>query len=487
MRVLTLLFTASVLAAQVPLQDSRNTFTPDTDTHAKVPEFKTLREWEQRKAYLRKQILSATGLYPMPHRGAPRAEVFGRLERNGYSIEKVLLETMPGYYLGGNLYRPLDSSVKHPGIVNPHGHWTYGRLENEDLFSGQALGANLAKQGYVVFAYDMVGYNDTIQTPHKFGTPTEQLWSFGPLQLQLWNSLNATDFLASLADVDPSKLAVTGASGGATQALLLAAVDDRLSFAAPVNMVSAIMQGGDFCENAPGLRIGTNNVEIAAMFAPKPMLLVSATGDWTKNVPHEEFPAIQRIYDLYGKHDNVEVIQIEAPHNFNQRSREGVYRFFAKRILDQPDAPVAEKHLPIEMLQDMLALQGRKLPDHAADYAGVYQQWQALNTTLSKERLQLAIGAEWPAKVVSEKTPDGIVLSRPNVGDRVPAILIEGKGPAILVVDPKGAASARQSPEVAELIKQKRRILLIDAFQTGSAVAPRNRSHNHFLTFNFSR
>lgn len=197
-------------------------------------------------------------------------------------------------------------------------------------------------------------------------------------------------------------------------------------------------------------------------------------------------PAIQRIYDLYGKHDNVEVIQIEAPHNFNQRSREGVYRFFAKRILDQPDAPVAEKHLPIEMLQDMLALQGRKLPDHAADYAGVYQQWQALNTTLSKERLQLAIGAEWPAKVVSEKTADGIVLSRPNVGDRVPAILIEGKGPAVLVVDPKGAASARQSPEVAELIKQKRRILLIDAFQTGSAVAPRNRSHNHFLTFNFS-
>ncbi len=81
MRVLTLLFTASVLAAQVPLQDSRNTFTPDTDTHAKVPEFKTLQEWEQRKAYLRKQILSATGLYPMPHRGAPRAEVFGRLER----------------------------------------------------------------------------------------------------------------------------------------------------------------------------------------------------------------------------------------------------------------------------------------------------------------------------------------------------------------------------------------------------------------------
>jgi dienelactone hydrolase len=488
MRAFTLLFVAGVLTAQIPAQDSRNTNTPDTDTHATLPAFHNLQDWEKRKAYLRKQILSAAGLYPMPKRGAPHAEIFGRLNREGYTIEKVLLETLPGYYLGGNLYRPANSAVKHPGIVNPHGHWTYGRLENEDLFSGQALGINLAKQGYVVFAYDMVGYNDTIQTPHKFGTPTEQLWSFGPLQLQLWNSLNATDFVASLPDVDATKLAVTGASGGATQALLLNAVDDRISFAAPVNMVSAIMQGGDFCENAPGLRIGTNNVEIAAMFAPKPMLLVSATGDWTKNVPHEEFPAIQRIYDLYGKHDNVEVIQIEAPHNFNQKSREGVYRFFAKQILSQPDQEVPEKRSSIEMLQDMLALQGRPLPSNAVSYDGVYQQWQALNTDLTsaKERLQLAMGVEWPEKVVHENNGNRIVLSRPAVGDRVSGILIEGRGPTALVIDPRGAESARQSPEVAALMRDHRRIFMIDGFQTGSSVAPRKRSHEHFLTFNLS-
>ncbi len=277
MRALTLLFTAGLLAAQIPSQDSRNTNTPNVDTHVKLPEFKTLQEWEQRKAALRKQILSAAGLYPMPQRGAPHAEVFGRLQRDGYSIEKVLLETMPGYYLGGNLYRPINGAAKHPGILNPHGHWQYGRLENEDIFSGPELGMNLAKQGYVVFAYDMVGYNDTLQTPHRFGSPAEQLWSFGPLQLQLWNSLKATDFVAGLTDVDPAKLGATGASGGGTQTFLLTAVDDRISFAVPVNMVSAMMQGGDYCESAPGLRVNANNVEIAAMFAPKPMLLVSAT------------------------------------------------------------------------------------------------------------------------------------------------------------------------------------------------------------------
>lgn len=490
MRAFTLLFAATLLAVQIPSEDSRNSNTPDTDTHAKLPDFHSLQDWEKRKAQLRKQILSAAGLYPMPNRTAPRAEIFGRLERDGYTIEKVLLETLPGYYLGGNLYRPLNRAGKLPGILNAHGHWTYGRLENEDLFSGQALGINLAKQGYVLFAYDMVGYNDTIQTPHKFGTPAEQLWSFGPLQLQLWNSIRATDFIAALPDVDSQRLAVTGASGGGTQAFLLAAVDDRLSFAAPVNMVSAIMQGGDFCENAPGLRVGTNNVEIAAMFAPKPMLLVSASGDWTRNVPREEFPAIQRIYALYGKPENVEVIQIDAPHNFNQLSREGVYRFFAKRILGQPDfSSIHEQHVEVEKLQDMLALQGRTLPEHAASYDGVYKQWQALNTdqtSSSKERLQLVFGTEWPPNVISENTANGILLGRASAGDRIPGMLIEGKGPAVLVVHPEGAVAARRTPEVAALIRQHRRILLIDAFQTGSAVAPRNRSHEHFLTFNLS-
>jgi hypothetical protein len=338
----------------------------------------------------------------------------------------------------------------------------------------------------------MVGYNDTIQTPHKFGTPAEQLWSFGPLQLQLWNSLRATDFLAALPDVDATKLAVTGASGGATQALMLGAVDDRISVAAPVNMVSAIMQGGDFCENAPGLRAGTNNVEIAAMFAPKPMLLVSATGDWTKNVPREEFPAIQRIYGLYGKEDNISVIQIDAPHNFNKSSREGVYRFFAKQIVGRLDASnIVEEHVGVEMLQDMLALQGRSLPEHADSYAGVYEQWRRLSAdeTFSTERLQLALGVQWPEKVAHENKEGSVALSRPDAGDRVTGTMVNEartEGPIVLVVDPDGSEAAFRDPKVIAMREQGRRIFAIDAFQTGRAIASRNRSHEHFLTFNLS-
>ena len=246
--LLTGLLAASMpLAAQIPATDSRNTVIPNTDTKFTMREYKTLAEWEARKKQLRTQILFAAGLEPMPDRPLPRAEIFGRIANKDYSIEKVLLETRPGYWLGGNLYRPLGRTGKFPGVVSPHGHWNYGRLEHTPDGSIPARCINLARQGYVVFSYDMVGYNDTLQTPHAFGGKTEQLWAFGPLGLQLWNSIRSVDFLLTLAEVDAERIGATGASGGGTQTFLLAAVDDRVKFSAPVNMISAIMQGGSPC------------------------------------------------------------------------------------------------------------------------------------------------------------------------------------------------------------------------------------------------
>jgi len=484
------------LLAQTPAQDARNTNIPNTDTHFTMPGYNSLAQWEARKAQLRKQILAAAGLWPMPEGTPLNPQIFGCLENQDYSIEKVLLETMPGYYLGGNLYRPLGRTGRFPGVASPHGHWNYGRLEHQPLGSIPARAINLARQGYVVFAYDMVGYNDTIQTPHTFGGPAEQLWSFSPLGLQLWNSIRVVDFLQSLPDVDPERIAATGASGGGTQTFLLMAVDDRVKFSAPVNMVSAIMQGGCVCENAPNLRLGAFNVEFAAMMAPRPMLMVSATGDWTRNTPQEEFPAVRAIYALYGKPENVENVHIDAPHNYNQASREAVYRFFGKHILNESDPKkLTERSIRVEKLQDMLALHNRSLPPGALNYEGLFRQWREMarrqaasvrDPELLREQLRAAVAVEWPGEVLSELRGEAVVLSRAGKGDRVPGIWIEGNQPAALVVHPEGAQAARSSPAVAALLKARRAVLMIDAFQTGSAAAPRDRSHRHFLCFNQS-
>ncbi len=479
----------ALAASIVPIEDWRNTRTPGPETRFTIESFATRAEWQARSAALRRQILSAAGLAPLPERTPLNPRFVWRVEKSGVAVDSVLLETLPGYFLGGNLYRPLAGGRGRPAVLVPHGHWSRGRLENLPSYSVPALCMNLARQGYVVFAHDMAGYNDTRQTPHGFGGWREQLWSFNPLGLQLWNSIRALDFLQSLPEVDRTRIAVTGASGGATQTILLAAVDGRVRVSAPVCMVSAHAQGADPCEEAPGLRAGTFNVEFAAMMAPRPMLLVSATGDWTKHTPEEEFPAIRRIYELYGADGLVANFHQDAGHNYNQESREAVYRFFARHLLHAPvPAPIDVRF----EADDLLALRHTRLPEGALDYGGLFREWMAESRREAasagegelRERLRDALGSEWPADVVSVQEGERLVLSRPGRGDRVPGLWLPGAGPLTVVVHPGGADAARKTAAVAEMEHAGRFLYLIDAFQTGSARAPRDRSGKWFLSYN---
>ncbi len=427
---------------------------------------------------------------PVPVKGPLNAQIFGRIENKDYSIEKVYLETLPGFYLAGNLYRPVGRTGKLPAVAAPHGHAQYGRLEHGPLFSVPSRGINMARQGYVVFGYDMIGYNDTMQIQHVPGGQREQLWSLGLLGLQTWNSIRVIDFLQSLPDVDPERIGVTGESGGGTQTFMLCAVDDRPKISSPVNMVSLIMQGGCTCENAPNLRVGANNVEIASLMAPRPMLMVAATGDWTKNTPTEEYPAVKSVYELFGKGEVVETVQFDAPHNYHQGSREAVYRFFAKRLLNDPNwASYRERPIRQEKLQDMMVFAGRGLPAGAVNYAQLVERWieaakkqneETRDPEAFRDRLFYSIGAAQPEKVEFELTGERIAMTRPGEGDRIPGIwLPKSKTAATLVVHPDGAEAGRKASA-----QGTRSVLAIDAFQTGSAVAPRNHDTKYFLTFN---
>jgi dienelactone hydrolase len=494
MRLLFAIFSACLVAqAQIPAQDARNVNLPNTDTHFTARTYRTLAEWQARREFLRQQILSAAGLLPLFPKNDLHPQIFGRIENRDYSIEKVLLETLPGYYLGGNLYRPLKAAPPEgfPAVLAPHGHWVYGRLEHTMIASVPARAISLARQGYVVLAVDMVGYNDSIQTPHDFGEkPVEQLWGFGSFGLQLWNAIRAIDFLQSLPGVNPHQVGATGASGGGTQTYTLTAVDDRVQFSAPANMVSFMMQGGGVCENAPNLRLDTNNVEFAAMMAPRPMFMAAATGDWTRNMLTEEYPAVRAIYDLYGKGGDVEALLLDAPHNYNQANREAMYAFFGKHVLGEKDpAKFKEQPIRVEKLQDMLALHNRTLPAHALSFPQLFDEWVHLakeQTGNPRERLAYALAADWPSAVLSQVDGGRILLSRSGMGDRIPGIWVKGSNPPVLVVDADGAEAARRTPEVTRLVESGRSVLTIDAFQTGGAVAPRDRSVRNFLTFNKS-
>jgi dienelactone hydrolase len=499
MWVLVLLASVVVpLLAQVPAQDARLTDIPNTDTHFVMPKYRDLAQWQARKNHLQKQILSAAGLLPLPERAPVRAHLFGRIIRKGYSIEKVLLETLPGYYLGGNLYRPFGKPGKFPGVLSPHGHWPYGRLEHEPLVSVPARCISLARQGYVVFSYDQVGHNDTLQTSHDFNRPVEQLWAFSPLGVQLWNSIRSIDFLQALEDVDPQRIAATGASSGATQTFLLAAVDERVKYSAPVSMISAHMQGGSSCTTVPSLNLGTFNVEIAALMVPRPMLIVSATGDWTRNTPVEEFPAIREIYELYGKSGNIENTHVDAPHNYNRPSREAVYRFFGKHLLGETDwAKQSEGDIRVEPLQDLLALHNRTLPEGALAYDEIFKQWKSASnrqaevasTDELRERLRYAMATEWPDRLVAKRTGERIVLSRAGRADRIECVWIAGAGErTALVVHPDGEEAGRRTAAVRDLVRQGYAVLLPNVFRTAWGTGARHRamSRRDFLMYNRS-
>ncbi len=242
-------------------------------------------------------MLVAAGLWPMPAKTGGEPVIHGRVDRDGYTVEKVILETYPGLYLTGNLYRPLGRVGKLPAVLSPHGHWSQGRFYDagskevrQQIVQGaerfeisgryplQARCVQLARMGCVVFHYDMVGYADSRQLAHRAGIRATmndpQRWGFFSPQaearlqtifgLQTYNSIRALDFLCGLPEVDPTRVAVTGASGGGTQTFILCAIDPRPAAAFPAVMVSTAMQGGCTCENASYLRIDTGNVELAA-------------------------------------------------------------------------------------------------------------------------------------------------------------------------------------------------------------------------------
>lgn len=282
--------------------------------------------WETRAAMIRKGIRDGMKLPEKP-RFAPLQPTRHSLRKmNGYTVENVAFESVPGFFVTGNLYRPLNTSGKTAGILCTHGH---GADQNNRLMEyTQQRCATLARMGAVVFAYDMLGYGDSKQASHKLPET---------LKLQTLNSIRALDFLTSLPNVDTSRIGVTGESGGGTQTFLLTALDSRVKVSAPVVMVSAHFFGGCTCESGMPIHKRpthqTSNVEIAALAAPRPLLLVSDGKDWTKNTPNVEFPYIQTIYGYYGAKDRVENVHLPTEgHDYGSNKRAAAYRFLAKTL-----------------------------------------------------------------------------------------------------------------------------------------------------------
>ncbi|MCX6334602.1 MAG: acetylxylan esterase [Bacteroidia bacterium] len=330
--------------------------------------------WELRKTELRKCFLEQLKLNPFPKKTEMNPVITPPRKYDGYTVQNIALETIPGVYLCGSLYKPSKGKGPFPAVLCPYGHFTnpdtnlYGRYRPDMQFRC----ATLARMGAVVFNYDLFAWGESrlqfATAMHRTGLAHT---------MQTLNSLRAIDYLTSLPFVDAKRIGITGASGGGSQSFLATALDDRITVSVPVVMVSSYYYGGCPCESGMPLQscsdLGTYNMEIAAMASPRPMLVVSDGADWTKNVPEIEFPYLQKVYSLYNMQKNVENVHLaNEGHDYGVSKRMAMYDFMARhlglniRAVEDKTGKIDESKVTVEKYDKLLVFgKNGKMPANA--------------------------------------------------------------------------------------------------------------------------
>ncbi len=488
---------------------------------------KTTEEWDTRRTALREQVLVSQGLWPMPEKTPLKPVIHGKIERDEYTIEKVFFASLPGHYVSGNLYRPIGKSGKLPAVLCPHGHWRNGRFydagegeaakqlqqDAEKSVEGaryplQARCVQLARMGCVVFHYDMVGVADSTSLGHAAGFADAQaeLRLQSAMGLQTWNSIRALDFVVSLPDVDAKRIGVTGASGGGTQTFILCGIDNRPAVAFPAVMVSTGMQGGCVCENSSYLRQDAGNIDLAGLFAPKPLGMTGAK-DWTEEIERKGLPELQSLYKLLGAEANVMAKCFpQFGHNYNQVSREVMYSWMNRHLKLGLKEPIVEKAFkPVPPKELSVFDEQHPLPQDAVDATGLRKIMTEasnalINALMPKDAasakeyrrvmgtaLRVMIGGGLPASSAVEETRAGekevahkvttrrFYLGRKGAGEAVSALGLRGEkfdGTVVVWIHPKGKASlyrdGKLSDEAQSILDKQAAILAIDTFGTGA-------------------
>ena len=408
-------------AGQLPA-DSRLADLRTLNSYFPFQSVKDVWQWEKRQTEIKRRILISQGLWPEPTKTNLRAVIHGRIDYSDYIVERVYFESIPGHYVTGSLYRPKGKQGPFPGILCPHGHWRNARFYDSGdtavkqlIASGaerfvsaahnhlQARCVQLARMGCVAFFYDMTGYCDSIQIRHR-GKNSDQLdtsenWGFFSVQaelrlqnmmgLQTWNSVRSVDFLLELPDVDPERIGVTGASGGGTQSMIIAAIDDRIAAAMPCVMVSTSMQGGCTCENAPLMRIDQGNIDIAAATAPRPLGLTAAD-DWTIELETKGYPDLLSLYEMLDRRDAVTaVFHTHFPHNYNHVNRTVMYGFFNRHFGLGFEEPVLESDFEL-MSKEQLTVWNEAHPAPSGNSIGDTHEIAILNMATQDGQQQVS-------------------------------------------------------------------------------------------------
>ncbi|MBM3212470.1 hypothetical protein FJZ33_09630, partial [Candidatus Poribacteria bacterium] len=296
--------------------------------------YNTKSDWLKCREKIRSGLIQLLGRFS-EERCPLNAEITGCIQRDGYSIQKLIYQSQPGFFVTAAVYVPDNGKFPAPAVICPHGHWQNGRYH--PTVQSRAIG--LAKRGYIALSLDKVGYNQReFQGPHRTRNPF--LVGMTVQGIQVWDNMRAIDYLCTRDDVDPERIGCTGASGGGNQTMYVSALDERIKACAPVCSVEMsecyMHKAFCTCETVPNLFKVADHVDICGLIAPRALLLVHGALDDGFRVDSAQ-KALQRIQKIYNFYDPSKLSSFTAysSHDYNQEMREAVYAWFDRWLMNK--------------------------------------------------------------------------------------------------------------------------------------------------------
>ena len=477
-----------------------------------VGRLQTAAQWQEHQEEVQETLIDIVG--PFPEKTPLNARVVGTVEREGYHVEKLLYESVPGYYVTAALFVPEKREEKAPAVLYLSGHTAEGfRAETY-----QHVIINLVRKGFVVLAIDPVGQGERRQyvdpatgestmsgstKEHSYVGAQAFIAGSSLARYMTWDGIRGIDYLVSRDEVDPERIGATGRSGGGTQTAYIAAFDERVRAAAPENYITSLhrlfeTRGPQDAEQNlyHGIARGVDHADLLTARAPKPVLMIATTRDFFSiQGARETYQEVARAYQALGKPENIEMVEDDDEHASTRKNREALYAFFQKHLGLPGSAEDEEVELfaPEEL---QVTASGQVLTSLGGEtvFSLNKAETQQLAASLEQSRknlpahLRSAVRAararsgyqapsQAPEAVFSGRYQrDGYAVEKyafqGEGGYAVPLLLMvpeaEGPHPAVIYLHPDGkAADAAPGGKMERLVKQGYVVLAPDLLNTG--------------------
>jgi len=327
---------------------SEKAFTHLVQRKEQIAKLSTKADWEERQRWVKEKLMDLLG--PLPQKTPLNAKVTGTLEREDFRVEKVLFESIPGYYVTAGLFIPKNRKGKSPAIIYASGHASQG-FRSEAY---QHIIINLVKKGFIVLAFDPVGQGERFQyfdpesgkarfsptKEHSYPGAQCYLAGYSPTHYFVWDGMRAVDYLLTRPEVDPDRIGMTGRSGGGTQTAYTAAVDDRILAAAPECFITSMeyilktIGPQDAEQNLTRMLVeGLDHADLLTVRAPKPTLMLTTTRDFFSiQGARETFAEVKMAYEKLLAKEAIQMVEDDEGHASTQKNREAMYAFFQKNL-----------------------------------------------------------------------------------------------------------------------------------------------------------